>query len=124
MLNNNATKKDVKNKDKDLIPIYEITLEMYSRGFGFKCVDLEKSEASKYVIDGNKLIPPFTAIDGLGIAAAESIVNARKQKPFISKEDLMQRTQINKTVLDFLNELGVTNKLKDNNQLSLFDDLF
>ena len=124
MLNNNATKKDVKNKDKDLIPIYEIALEMYARGFGFKCVDLEKSEASKYVIDGNCLIPPFTAIDGLGIAAAESVVKARKEKPFVSKEDLMQRTQLNKTVLDFLNELGVTDKLKDNNQLSLFDDLF
>ena len=110
--------------EKTMIKDMRIVQEMYARGFGFKCVDLEKSEASKYVIDGNCLIPPFTAIDGLGIAAAESVVKARKEKPFVSKEDLMQRTQLNKTVLDFLNELGVTDKLKDNNQLSLFDDLF
>jgi DNA polymerase-3 subunit alpha (Gram-positive type) len=115
------TKKDVKQKEKDLVTIYELALEMYARGFAFENISLAKSEATKFIIDGKNLIPPFSALDGLGDAAAHSIVEARKVKPFVSKADLIERSKISKTTLATFNVLGITTSLDEDNQLSLFN---
>ena len=42
------------------------------------------------------IIPPFTVIDGLGAAVGQSIVDARVNGEFLSKQDLMMRTQVSK----------------------------
>ena len=98
-LANPKTKNLVKNKDKDLIPIYELALELIGRGFKFSGIDLEKSQATDFLVDGDKLIPPFSAIDGLGETVATSIVKAREEKMFSSKEDIKKRTKITNTHL-------------------------
>jgi DNA polymerase-3 subunit alpha (Gram-positive type) len=115
-----VTKKDVKQKEKDLIIIYELALEMYARGFSFKNISLTKSEARKFIIDDKSLIPPFTALDGLGEQAAQSIVDARKISPFVSKADLLTRSKISKTTMAVFNEMGITTSLDEDNQLTLF----
>ncbi|WP_441316785.1 helix-hairpin-helix domain-containing protein, partial [Halobacillus trueperi] len=46
---------------------------------GFKNVDLYRSSATDFLVEGNELIPPFNAVDGLGTNAAINIVNARKE---------------------------------------------
>ena len=120
-LSNPVTKLSVKNKEIDLIPIYEISLEMIERGYSISNIDLSVSLEDKYVITNNSLIPPFSCLDGLGGAVAKSIVEAREEKPFSSKDDLMKRTKISKTHLKKLIDLGVLNNLFDDEQISLFE---
>ncbi|SID16374.1 DNA polymerase III polC-type [Mycobacteroides abscessus subsp. abscessus] len=84
----------------------ELALEMNERGYKFSKVDLYRSDATDFIIDGDSLIPPFNAIPGLGTNAALNIVKARGEGEFLSKEDLQQR--------------GSLESLPDQNQLSLF----
>jgi len=119
-LNSIKSKATVKQKEKDLIPVYEVALELYVRGFKINNVDLNKSQATKFIIENNYLIPPFNAIDGMGEVAATSIVEARNKMPFTSKEDLINRTKVNKTLLIILESLNITDELEEDNQISLF----
>jgi DNA polymerase-3 subunit alpha (Gram-positive type) len=114
------TKGMVKKKEEDLIPIYELALEMHARGYSFTNINLEKSDAFNYIIEGNSLIPPFKVLDGMGEQAAKSIIDARNERPFASKADLAERTKLTKSLLITLNNMGVTTNLDEDNQLRLF----
>lgn len=110
------------NKEIDTRETLCICLEMTARGFYFSNIDIEKSDAKKFVIteDGKGLIIPFRALDGLGDNVAEGIVKARAEAPFISQEDLQKRGKVNNTALEKLKLLGCLNNLSESNQLSLF----
>ncbi len=108
-------------KEKSLLTVLELANEMVERGFAFKMVDLDKSHAKNFVIEGDSLIAPFRAIQGLGENVAKQIVQAREDQPFLSKEDLATRGKVSKTIIDYMNENGVLKNLPDENQLSLFD---
>ena len=111
---------DASAKDKSLLTILELANEMLERGFKFKMVDLNKSDAANWLIDGDSLIAPFRAVPGLGLNVAKQIVAAREEKPFLSKEDLAERGKVSKTLIDFLTINHVLDDLPDENQLSLF----
>lgn len=121
---NYATARDVTNKEESLLTTLESAIEMTARGFSFSNIDLYKSDSKNFVVDhANKaLIPPFSAIDGLGEAAAKTVIEARKNGEFISIEDLTQRTQLNGTNIKMLEKLGVLKDMQAKNQLEL--DLF
>ena len=91
--------------------------------FASENVDLEKSDALNFVVDheNKALIPPFIVLDGLGDNAALSVVEARKNGPFTSKEELLERTKLNNTNVEDLSRLGVLKNLRDSKQISLFD---
>ncbi|MFB6466677.1 PolC-type DNA polymerase III [Cytobacillus sp. Hz8] len=116
----NAKGLDASTKEKNLLTVLELALEMCERGFSFKKVDLYRSSASEFTIDGNTLIPPFNSIPGLGTNAAINIVKAREQGEFLSKEDLQQRGKVSKTILEYLDNHGCLVDLPEQNQLSLF----
>lgn len=107
-------------KEKSLLTVLEVALEMCERGFSFQKVDLYKSSATEFLVDGDSLIPPFNAIDGLGTNAALGIVKAREEGEFLSKEDLHERSKISKTVLEYLEQHGCLDGMEEKNQLSLF----
>lgn len=111
---------DATTKERNLQTVLELALEMCERGFSFQKVDLYRSDASKFIIDGDSLIPPFNSIPGLGTNAAISIVNARKDGEFLSKEDLQKRGRVSKTIIEFLDQQGCLEGLPEQNQLSLF----
>ncbi|SEN57333.1 DNA polymerase-3 subunit alpha [Amphibacillus marinus] len=111
---------DAAPKEKSLVVVLELALEMNARGFTFKKVDLYKSSATDFLVEGDGLIPPFNAIDGLGTNAALNIVKAREQGEFLSKEDLRERSRISKTVLEYLDDHGCLQGMEEKNQLSLF----
>ncbi len=111
---------DASPKEKSLLTVLELALEMCERGFSFQKVDLYRSKASEFIVDGNTLIPPFNAVDGLGTNAAINIVKVREDGEFLSKEDLRERSRISKTVLEYLDQHGCLEGLPDQNQLSLF----
>ncbi|UJF14739.1 PolC-type DNA polymerase III [Jeotgalibaca sp. MA1X17-3] len=112
---------DASVKEKNLLTVLELSNEMVERGFEFKMVDLDKSDASKFIIEGNSLIAPFRAISGLGVNVASQIIQAREEKPFLSKEDLAIRGKVSKTIIEYMTEHDVLKDLPDENQLSLFD---
>lgn len=111
---------EASTKEKNLQTVLELALEMCERGFSFQKIDLYRSSASEFIVDGNTLIPPFNSIPGLGTNAAINIVKAREDGEFLSKEDLQQRSKISKTVLEYLENQGCLQGLPDQNQLSLF----
>ncbi len=66
-------------------------------------------------------MPSINSIDGLGEKAADAIVEAAKDGPFLSKEDFRERTKVSKTNVDMLDSLNLLGNLPESNQLSLFD---
>lgn len=109
-------------KEEKLYTILELALEMYLRKIKLFRVDLLRSDASRFLIDdeGQALLPPLISLQGLGDSAAHSIVRARDEKCFSSREDLRIRAKISKTVLEVLDKHGCLNDLPENDQISLF----
>lgn len=109
-------------KDEDTLTTLEAVYEFYLRGFSFKRMDLYKSEATRFVIEDNCLIPPFTAIAGLGEAAANDLVKCREGgRKFISIEEVMGACpKVSQTNMQQLKELGALGDMPDTSQMSLF----
>ena len=110
-----------KAKEDDLITTLELSLEMCVRGMKFLNINLEHSLARDFKVsdDGLGLYIPFSAIESMGSAAADSIVQARKEKPFDTKADFINRTSCTKTHIKRMEELGVFEGIPNDNQLSL-----
>lgn len=111
---------DAAPKEKSLLTVLEISLEMCERGMSMEKVDLYRSEATEFIIDGQTIIPPFNAIPGLGDNVAKQIVRARLDGEFLSKEDLQQRGRVSKTLIEYMDQMGCLEGMPDANQLSLF----
>jgi len=111
---------NMSNKEKNLLTVLEVILEMYLRNIRMLSVDLYKSDATKFLLTDEGLRPPFNAFPGVGINAAKSIVEARLAKPFISIEDLSKRGKISKAIVETLKKSGCLEGLSENNQLSIF----
>ena len=108
-------------KEQDTLRDMRIVQEMYARGFDFLPMDIYKARARHFQVMGNKLMPSINSIDGLGEKAADSIEEAAKDGPFLSKEDFRNRTRVSKTICDLMGDLGILKDLPETNQLSLFD---
>jgi len=108
------------NKEKSLLTVLELILEMYLRGIKMLPVDLYKSDATNFLATDDGLRPPFNALPGVGLNAAKNIVDARTVKPFISIEDLSKRGKISKAIIETLKKSGCIEGLSENNQLSMF----
>ena len=113
--------KQLSNKEEDTLKDMKLVQEMYARGFDFVPIDIFRAEASRFQIIDGKLMPALATIDGMGDKAAEAIVDAAKDGPFLSKDDFRQRTKVPKTVVDLLDDLNLLGDLPESNQLSLFD---
>ncbi|MGY3765353.1 PolC-type DNA polymerase III [Vagococcus vulneris] len=112
---------DASTKEKNLLTVLELANEMIERGYEFQMIDLYKSDAENFVIEGNTLIAPFRSVPSLGMNVAKQIMVAREEQEFLSKEDLSNRGKVSKTIIEYMTENGVLEDLPDENQLSLFD---
>ena len=111
------------NKDEGLWDVFEIALEMIDRGFHFSPLNLEKSDANKFILDPDDpsgLLPPFSSVDSLGESVANTVIEARKHGSFLSKEDVIKRTKLNNSHIKQLTKMGVFDGMQEENQLSLF----
>ena len=112
---------DATAKDKTMLTVLEVALEMYARKIKIIPVDIYKSDATKFiVVDDSTILPPMIALQGVGENAAINIQKERESGEFISKEDLRKRTKISKTVVETLSNHGSLNDMSEKNQLSLF----
>lgn len=108
-------------KEQDTLRDMRIVQEMYARGYDFVPIDIYQAKARHFQIIGGKLMPSLSSIDGLGEKAADAVVDAVKDGPFLSREDFRNRTKVSKTVCDLMAGLGLLGDLPESNQLSLFD---
>lgn len=101
-------------KDDDLLTALGVALEMTERKLCFLPVDIEKSDALIFKVEDKYSIRcPFAAIDGLGESAALSITAARNERPFTSKQDVLKRTKLNKTLFEQFEFMGSFGNLAD-----------
>ena len=99
----------------------KIVQEMYARGFEFEPIDIFRAHSRNFQIFDGKIMPSLSSIDGLGEKAADAIVEAAKDGPFLSKDDFRMRTKASKTIIDLMSDLGILGDLPESNQISLFD---
>ncbi len=116
-----AAKDDASAKEKEVYTILELCCEMYARGLGFAPISLYRSHAKKFLPTPEGILPPLSAIAGVSVSAAESIVAEREKGEFFSVEDMHMRTKISKTVLEMLQKSGCLRDLPESSQVTLFE---
>ncbi|MEG2018572.1 MAG: PolC-type DNA polymerase III, partial [Clostridium sp.] len=116
----NALGNNMGTKEKGLLTILELAYEMYKRGIKFLPVDIYKSEATKFTVEGDFIRISLSGLQGVGVNAAKAIAEVRNNGEFISKEDLRNRSKATKTVIEALSNHGALGDLPETNQLSLF----
>ena len=109
------------NKEKDAYSDMRIVQEMYARGFEFAPIDIFRAHSRLFQIVDGKLMPSLTSIEGMGEKAADAVMEASKDGPYLSKDDFKSRTKVSQTVCDLMDRLGLLGKLPESNQISLFD---
>lgn len=108
-------------KENNQYTILEVVVEMLCRGIEMEKVDIYRSHPTDFQLDGDKkILPPMVALQGMGENAALSIAREREKGAFLSKEDLIKRTKVSKTVVEKLSEHGSLDGMSDKNQLSFF----
>jgi len=107
-------------KDKNLQTILELAVEMYCRKIALRKVNLWESDATRFLVTPEGLLPPFSSLQGLGQSAAATLTKIRDKRQIKCVEDLQTRGKLSKTVVEVLERHGCFEGLPDKNQLSLF----
>ena len=115
-----AKGKEASQKDKELQNTLYLVREALARKIVFLPIDLYKSDSRAFTIEDGRIRLPFSTLNGLGERAAQSIVEARVNGEFSSKEDLKNRAQLSKSVLDVFDKVGVTSSMTETDQLTFF----
>ncbi|NLL80260.1 MAG: PolC-type DNA polymerase III [Clostridiales bacterium] len=121
MADYNKRKDTLSKKEQDTAKDMKIVQEMYARGYEFEPIDIFTAQSRLFQVVNGKLMPSLSSIDGLGEKAADAIVEAAKDGPFLSKDDFRSRTKVSKTVVDLMDSLNLLGNLPESNQISLFD---
>ncbi len=112
--------KNAAKKEESEITVLELAYEMYARGYEFMPAAIGVSNALDFKVVDGKVVLPLAALAGVGESAALSINAEFAKGPFMSVDDLKNRTRINKTAVAALQEHGTLATLPESDQLSLF----
>jgi DNA polymerase-3 subunit alpha (Gram-positive type) len=93
---------------------------MYCRNIHLRKVSLWESDATKFLVTSNGLLPPFSSLQGLGKSAAANLAKLRDLDQIKCVEDLQTRGKLSKTVVEVLEKHGCLEGIPEKNQLSLF----
>ncbi len=111
---------NLSTKEKDILTVLEVVREMYARGIIFKPIDLYESDAERFIIKPDGILPPFNSLQGLGDTAAKSIIESRGTGNFLSIEDFKNKTKVSGTIIELMKENNILRDLPETSQLSLF----
>ena len=112
---------DATAKELNKATVLELVIEFYERGFKFLPIDIYKSDARKFAVSPDGLIPPLNSLQGLGLNVAQSIVDGRKDGEFKTIEEFKSRTAAGSSIVELLKENGVLKGIPESDQMSLFD---
>ncbi len=101
--------------------ILEVVNEMYARGLEFTPIDIYKAHPSKFLNVGGKIMPAFNSIAGMGLAAAQSIADARANGDFLSVDDFKNRTSVSLRHIEIMRSMGCFDGMPENAQLNIFE---
>lgn len=107
--------------EEDSLRDMRLVQEMYARGLEFMPIDLYRADDINFQIIDGKIMPAFSAIEGVAGKAAAQLKEAGKGEPYLSKEDLRIRSGVGKSTIEKLTSLGLLEGLPDTSQLSIFD---
>lgn len=107
--------------EEDTLRDMRLVQEMYARGLEFMPIDMYRADDVNFQIIDGKIMPAFSAIEGVAGKAAAQLKEAGKGGPYISKEDLRIRSGVGKSTIEKLTSLGLLDGLPDTSQLSIFD---
>lgn len=115
---------DASNKENSQYDVLELAEEMYARGYEFEKPELGVCNNNTFTVSkNNKIIPPYSAIDGVSAQNSAGLFEACKDGQFISIEDLVSKSGINKTAVEGLKNAGLLHGLQETNQIDLFSML-
>lgn len=110
-------------KEKGVITILEVVIEMYCRGIKFAPMSVYDSDATEFTIVDGEIVPPLTAIQGLGESAAKKIKEAINDGggKFMSQDEFKRRTGAGDSIMHALMDCGAIDKnLPETSQVTLF----
>ena len=121
MMELRAKGKEATAKEQSMADALQIVNEAMQRGIRFLPVDLYKSHFYKFLLEDDAIRLPYTAVKGLGGAAAQGLYDAAHSgETFISCDDLQNRSGISKAVVESLRQLGALGDLPATSQMSFF----
>ncbi len=107
-------------KEEDTADALCLVLESMARGVRYLPPNLYSSDAKAFLPEDGKIRMPFTALPGLGEAAAEKIVHVRSDGEFFSIKELQERAGLSKAVMEILRANSVLDGMNETNQMTLF----
>lgn len=108
-------------KEESEFGTLQIINEMLARNIGLLPVDLYKSHASKFLVEEGKIRLPFSSLNGVGVGAADSLMEARQSGgEYISVDDLQSRAKVSSAVIETLRAVGALSGLPESSQTTLF----
>lgn len=117
----NKRKDELSNVEQAEYGDMRVVEEMYERGIEFEPIDIFSAKSRLFQVVGDKIMPSLKSIDGMGEKAADAVVEAAKNGPFLSRDDFKDRTKCPQSVIETLNQLGLLGNIPESNQISLFD---
>lgn len=117
----NTRKDELSKKEQDTLRDLRLVKEMYARGYEFMPIDLYRAHSRLFQVIDGKIMPSFSSIDGMGAKAAESLMVAAQNGPFLSRDDICERGKVSRTIVDKMAEMGLLGDMPESNQFSLFD---
>jgi DNA polymerase-3 subunit alpha (Gram-positive type) len=113
--------KEASKKEEDEYASFQIVNEMLARGVEVLPIDLYRSDSRKFLVEDGKIRLPFSALSGVGGAAANSLAQARETGgPYISIDDLQARSKVSKSVIESLQGVGALQGLPESSQMTFF----
>ena len=112
--------KEATAKDESTFATLQIINEMLARNIGVLPIDIYKSDAKRFLVEGDKIRLPFSSLSGVGESAAVALANAREGGEFISVEDFQSRAKVSNSIMDLLRDMGTFKNMPESSQLTLF----
>ncbi|MBP5231609.1 MAG: PolC-type DNA polymerase III, partial [Clostridia bacterium] len=107
-------------KEEDMMVILNLVLEMYARKIVFLPVRITKSDATRFLPEGDAVRLPFSSLQGLGEKAAGRIFDAVRSGRATTVEELISEPGVGRSAVEVLRAHGCLEGLPESNQYTLF----